>query len=129
MTAGMKRRDWRRGVIALLAIYVLVLQTTLTALASGLAAQPDPFAAHPLCAPGQTAPAGPAQPDGKTGLPACCAALCLSMSVAAPPPAAPGTVELPAPGFAVVSHVPAARTVLAASLTYPLGARAPPFLT
>jgi hypothetical protein len=33
--------NWRRSAIALVAVYVLVLQTTLVALAAGLSAQPS----------------------------------------------------------------------------------------
>lgn len=127
MAGAAKRADWRRSAIALLAAYVLVLQTTLTALASGLAAQPDPFLAHPLCAPGQTAPADPAQQGGKTDLPACCAALCLSLATTLPPPNAPTIAALPAPRFATFSHARADEAAPAAPRTYPLGARAPPF--
>jgi hypothetical protein len=127
MAGAAKRAEWRRSAIALLAVYVLVLQTTLTALASGLAAQPDPFLAHPLCAPGQTAPADPAQPDGKTDLPPCCAAFCLSLATTLPPPGEPAIAALPAPGFVAIRLARMDEAGPAAPRTYPLGARAPPF--
>ncbi|WP_353182348.1 hypothetical protein [Bosea sp. (in: a-proteobacteria)] len=127
MARATKRTDWRQSAIALLATYVLVLQTTLTALASGLAAQPDPFLAHPLCAPGQTTPANPVQQGGKTGLPACCAALCLSLATVLPPPGEPVIAARPTPRFAAVAHARSDKAVPAASRAYPLGARAPPF--
>lgn len=85
-TAG--RVNWHRSALALVAVYVLVLQTTLAALAAGLSAQPSPTLLHPLCAPGQTAPAEPASDSGSK-LPDCCASLCLSAAIALPPPAAP----------------------------------------
>lgn len=128
MAGAAKRADWRRSAIALLAVYVLVLQTTLTALASGLAAQPDPFLAHPLCAPGQTAPADPAQQSGKSDLPACCAALCLSFATTLPPPGAPAVTALPTSHFVAIRLARTDEASPAVPRAYPLGARAPPFL-
>jgi len=121
------RRNWHRSALALLAVYALVLQTTLAALAAGLSAQPSPTFLHPLCAPGQTAPAEPAS-DGSARLPDCCASLCLSAAIALPPPAAAFEIARPEPQARIDSapvDIPAA---LPAAQGYPLGARAPPSL-
>ena len=125
---GLARRvSWQRSALALLAVYVLVLQTTLAALAAGLSAQPSPTLLHPLCAPGQTAPAEPAS-DGGARLPDCCASLCLSSAVALPPPTAIFAIARRVPEAHTVPARPEAPASLAAAQGYPLGARAPPCL-
>ncbi|UZF93094.1 hypothetical protein [Bosea sp. NBC_00550] len=121
------RTNWHRSAIALLAVYVVVLQTTLAALAAGISAQPSPTLLHPLCAPGQTAPAEPA-PDSSGGrLPDCCASLCLS-ATALPPPAVPFAIPRREPAPHIVSVPRAAADPAPAAHGYPLGARAPPSL-
>jgi hypothetical protein len=125
-TAG--RMNWRRSAIALVAVYVLVLQTTLVALATGLSAQPAPGLVHPLCAPGQTAPFDPAPDSGGAKLPDCCATLCLSAAIALPPPS-PATIFVerqPVRSFA--RNLPAEQVSSPSAPGYPLGARAPPAL-
>lgn len=118
--------NWRRSAIALVAVYVLVLQTTLVALAAGLSAQPSTGLPHPLCAPGQTAPADPAQDNGGARLPDCCATLCLSAAIALPPasPAAVFVAREPVRSFA--SNLPAEQVSSPSASGSPLGARAPP---
>ena len=120
--------NWRRSAIALVAVYVLVLQTTLVALAAGLSAQPSAGLVHPLCAPGQTAPFDPASDSGDTTLPDCCATLCLSAAIALPPasPAAVFVARKPARSFA--RYLPAEQVSSPFAPGYPLGARAPPAL-
>ncbi len=118
--------NWRRSAIALVAVYVLVLQTTLVALAAGLSAQPSPGLLHPLCAPGQTAPVDPAPSSGGATLPDCCATLCLSAAIALPP-ASPATILVarePARSFA--RNLPAEQVSSPSVSGSPLGARAPP---
>ncbi len=120
--------SWRRSAIALVAVYVLVLQTTLVALAAGLSAQPSPDLVHPLCAPGQTAPADPAPDRDSARLPDCCATLCLSAAIALPPvaPASVFVAREPARSFA--RKLPAEQVSSPSVPGYPLGARAPPAL-
>lgn len=117
--------NWRRSAIALIAVYVLILQTTLVALAAGLSAQPSAGLVHPLCAPGQTAPFDPT-PDSGARLPDCCATLCLAAAVAPPPPS-PTAVFVPRrPAVAFARHLPAEQASPPSAPGYPLGARAPP---
>lgn len=118
--------NWRRSAIALVAIYVLVLQTTLVALAAGLSAQPSAGLVHPLCAPGQTAPFDPAPDSGGAKLPDCCATLCLSAAIALPPPS-PAAIFVPRrPVLAFARNLPAEQVSSPSAPGYPLGARAPP---
>jgi hypothetical protein len=120
--------NWRRSAIALVAVYVLVLQTTLVALAAGLSAQPSPSLVHPLCAPGQTAPADPASDSGGATLPDCCATLCLSAAIALPPPSPVAVFLARQPAGSFARNLPAEQVRAPAAPGYPLGARAPPFL-
>ncbi|RYE33667.1 MAG: hypothetical protein EOP23_07845 [Hyphomicrobiales bacterium] len=121
--------SWRRSAIALVAVYALVLQTTLIALAAGLSAQPFAGLVHPLCAPGQTAPFDPAPESGGAKLPDCCATLCLSAAIALPPPS-PASVFVPRrPALAFARHLPSEQISAPPAPGYPLGARAPPALT
>lgn len=120
--------NWRRNAIALVAVYVLILQTTLAALAAGLSAQPSARLVHPLCVPGQTAPFDPAPSDEGAKLPDCCATLCLAAAIALPPPA-PATVFLARrPALAFAGHLPEEQVSSPPAPGYPLGARAPPVL-
>lgn len=118
--------SWRRSAIALVAIYVLVLQTTLVALAAGLSAQPTAGLVHPLCAPGQTAPFDPAPDSGGARLPDCCATLCLSAAIALPPPSPAGVFVARKPALAFVRGLSAEQVSSPSAPGYPLGARAPP---
>lgn len=120
------RVNWHRSALALLAVYVLVLQTTLAALAAGLSAQPSPTLLHPLCAPGRTAPAEPGSDGGGAKLPDCCASLCLSAAIALPPPTALFAIAQREPASHIAAARPAAPATLPAAHGYPLGARAPP---
>ncbi len=120
--------NWHRSALALLAVYVLVLQTTLAALAAGLMAQPSAALLHPLCAPGQTAPVDPASDSSDARLPDCCASLCLSAAIALPPPATSFAVARREPAPHVISARPATTVALSTAHGYPLGARAPPVL-
>ena len=120
--------NWRRSALALEAVYVLVLQTTLVALAAGLSAQPSPGLLHPLCAPGQTAPFDPASDSSGAKLPDCCATLCLSAAIALPP-TSPATVFVAREPARSFSHnLPAGQVSSPSAPGYPLGARAPPAL-
>ncbi|MGN6098155.1 MAG: hypothetical protein ACTHP8_18225 [Bosea sp. (in: a-proteobacteria)] len=126
MARATQRTGWRRSATTLFVAYILVLQTTLTALASGLAAQPDPFLTTPLCSPGQSAPLDPARQSGKTSLPACCATFCLALATAVPPAAATVTADFPAWRFIARPPVRSDTANPATTGVYPLGARAPP---
>jgi hypothetical protein len=118
--------NWRRSAIALVAVYVLVLQTTLVALAAGLSAQPSAGLVHPLCAPGQTAPFDPAPENGGATLPDCCATLCLSAAIALPPPSPGAAFVARGSARSVALHLPAEQVSSPPAPGYPLGARAPP---
>lgn len=120
--------SWRRSVITLVAVYVLVLQTTLIALAAGLSAQPSSGLVHPLCAPGQTAPFDPAPDSGGAKLPDCCATLCLAAAIALPP-TSPATILVARPPVLAFSgNLPGKQVSSPSAPGYPLGARAPPVL-
>ncbi|WP_306225639.1 hypothetical protein [Bosea beijingensis] len=128
MTGAAGRMNWRRSAIALVAVYVLILQTTLVALAAGLSAQPSSGLLHPLCAPGQTAPVDPTPDSGGAKLPDCCSTLCLSGATALPPPS-PATVPVARePARSLVRNLPAEQVSSPSAPGYPLGARAPPVL-
>ncbi len=118
--------NWRRSAIALVAVYVLVLQTTLVALAAGLSAQPSSGLVHPLCAPGQTAPIDPAPDSGGARLPDCCATLCLSAAIALPPTSPATILVARLPVLAFAGDLPGAQVSIPSAPGYPLGARAPP---
>lgn len=120
--------NWRRSAIALVAVYVLILQTTLVALAAGLAAQPSAGLVHPLCAPGQTAPFDPASDSGGAKLPDCCATLCLSAAIALPPPSPAAIPVVRLPVLAFPGKLPAEQVSSPSAPGSPLGARAPPAL-
>ena len=120
--------NWRRSAIALVAVYVLILQTTLVALAAGLSAQPSPGLVHPLCTPGQTAPVDPAPDSGGAKLPECCTTLCLSAAIALPPPSPVAVFLARQPALSFARNLPAEQVRVPAAQVYPLGARAPPFL-
>jgi hypothetical protein len=120
--------NWRRSAIALVAVYVLVLQTTLIALAAGLSAQPSSGLVHPLCAPGQTAPFDPAPDSSGAKLPDCCATLCVSAAIALPP-TSPATILVARPPILAFSgNLPGEQVSSLSAPGYPLGARAPPVL-
>lgn len=128
MTGAAGRMNWRRSAIALIAVYVLILQTTLVALAAGLSAQPSAGLVHPLCAPGQTAPFDPV-PDGSGAkLPDCCATLCLSAAIALPPTSPATVLVARLPVLAFPGNLPAEQVSSPSAPGYPLGARAPPVL-
>lgn len=118
--------NWRRSVIALVALYVLVLQTTLVALAAGLSAQPSSGLVHPLCTPGQTAPFDPAPDSGGAKLPDCCAALCLSAAIALPPASPATTLVTRQPVLSFAGNLKGEQVSSPSAPGYPLGARAPP---
>ncbi len=126
MKAMAGRMNWHRSALALLVVYVLVLQTTLAALAAGLSAQPSPTFPHPLCAPGQTAPAEPGPDSGGARLPDCCATLCLASAIALPPPATLVAIIWREPEAYIAAAPPAAPATLPPAHGSPLGARAPP---
>lgn len=118
--------SWRRSAIALVAVYVLVLQTTLVALAAGLSAQPSPGLLHPLCSPGQTVPIEPGPDSGGARLPDCCATLCLSAAIALPPTSPATLLITRLPVLAFAGDLPGAQVSIPPAPGYPLGARAPP---
>ena len=120
--------SWRRSVITLVAVYVLVLQTTLIALAAGLSAQPSSGLVHPLCAPGQTAPFDPAPDSSGAKLPDCCATLCLSAAIALPPTSPATVLVAHPPVLAFSGNLPGEQVSSPSAPGYPLGARAPPVL-
>jgi hypothetical protein len=126
MMGAAGRINWRRSAIALVAVYVLILQTTLVALAAGLSAQPSPGLVHPLCAPGQTAPFDPAPDSGGAKLPDCCATLCLSAAIALPPPSPSTAFVARKPVLAFARNLPFEQVSTPPAPGYPLGARAPP---
>ncbi len=126
MTGTVGQMNWRRSAIALVAVYVLVLQTTLVALAAGLSAQPSPGLVHPLCTPGQTAPADPAPDSGGAKLPDCCASLCLSAAIALPPPSPATALVLRRPALTFERSLPTEQVSSPSAPGSPLGARAPP---
>lgn len=126
MTGAAGRMNWRRSAIALIAVYVLVLQTTLVALAAGLSAQPSAGLVHPLCAPGQTAPFDPAPDSSGAKLPDCCASLCLSTAIALPPPSPTADPAAHRPVLAFARSLSAEQVSSPSAPGSPLGARAPP---
>lgn len=126
MTGAAGWMNWRRSAIALVAVYVLVLQTTLVALAAGLSAQPSAGLVHPLCAPGQTAPVDPAPDSGGAKLPDCCASLCLSAAITLPPPSPATALVVRRPALAFAGYLPAEQVSSPSAPGSPLGARAPP---
>lgn len=119
--------SWKRGGVALLCTYALILHAVLLALASGLAAGPSPLPTHILCAPGGTsAPDAPAKPEHNAP---CCTAGCLA-SATGIPPVAIGIVPLRPVRLAEARlQIPPAPAALPGRFAYPLGARAPPVLT
>lgn len=126
MTGAAGRKNWRKSASALVAVYVLILQTTLAALAAGLSAQPSAGLLHPLCVPGQTAPIDPAPDSSGTKLPDCCATLCLSTAITLPPPSPATSPAKRRPVLAFARNLPAEQASSPAAPGYPLGARAPP---
>lgn len=126
MTGAAGRMNWRRSAIALIAVYVLILQTTLVALAAGLSAQPSAGLVHPLCAPGQTAPFDPAPDSSGAKLPDCCASLCLSTAIALPPASPATTLVARQPARSFADNLTGEQVSSPSAPGYPLGARAPP---
>src|ERR1700754_2033983 len=83
MGATMQGAGWRRGGVALLCTYTLVLHAVLLARASGPAAGPSPLPVHILCTPGgTTAPDGLAKHDHNS---ICRTAGCLASANGTPP--------------------------------------------
>lgn len=123
----MQTAGWKRGAVALLCTYALVLHAVLLALGSGLAAAPSPLPQHVLCLPsGASGLDAPGKPEHG---PICCALGCLA-SANALPPAAGTFLPLLNSDFAEAAFLPpSAPAALPGRLTYPLGARAPPVLT
>jgi hypothetical protein len=122
---GMRRQaGWRRGAIALVAVYVLILQGVLAALSAGLAAQRPPGLPHVLCSP--TSQAQPATPDSPAPAPDCCGTGCLSVATALPPVGLNFVRKRLAPPVAIAFVRPNLLRHGHARLAYPLGARAPP---
>lgn len=122
----MQAAGWKRGTVALLCTYALVLHAVLLALGSGLSAAPSPLPAHVLCAPGGTSvPASPGKPEHS---PICCALGCLASANALPPAASAFLPVRNGRSAEAAFLPPPAPASLPGRLAYPLGARAPPIL-
>ncbi|RDJ23248.1 hypothetical protein DWF00_21665 [Bosea caraganae] len=124
----MQAAGWKRGAVALLCTYALILHAVLLALGSGLAAAPSPLPQHVLCLP--SGGSGPDTQQGKSEHgPICCALGCLA-SANGVPPVAGTALPLRLARVAEARFLPhAAPAVPPGRPVYPLGARAPPALT